>query len=87
MAETRAPHNQETTDGGKAFHRASTCRMPWDRCSAALIAGASLLAAIVPLSFVCMALSNRERRPKGFEGPAQLPGGIETARGGIRPSR
>jgi hypothetical protein len=46
-----------------------------------------LLAAIVPLSFVCMALSNRERRPKGFEGPAQLPGGIETARGGIRPSR
>jgi hypothetical protein len=50
---------------------------------------AALLAAIVPLSFVCMALSNRERLAQkgGFEGPAQLPGGIETARGGIRPSR
>ena len=50
---------------------------------------AALLAAIVPLSFVCMALSNRERLAQRgvFEGPAQLPGGIETARGGIRPSR
>jgi hypothetical protein len=50
---------------------------------------AALLAAIVPLSFAFVPCRTRERLAERgvFEGPAQLPGSIETARGGIRPSR